>query len=209
MGSHSTKISYGTAFSAASSAVFGVHEKEKIACSFRLMPGSETDVVYGPASWSVSRSIEQRMWLRNNGFDMDDIDRIERIVINGAITKDDIAFRKTINSKLLCLQLKLTGDQTKWMSREIDMIRKMTGLGFITENNLSVALAMWEHMTRRITINGTFHSKWGKLRKNNGTAALEFISLFAVWKAENDPLWRTDRSGCFDRYAIIAERLKF
>jgi hypothetical protein len=196
-------------FSAAISATYGIANKDKKACSFRKITISGSDiVVYGPANWEVGMRLEPRMWLRSHGFDMSEVDRVEKILLEAPRNKEDILLLKSLNEQLLSKRLDLLHDQAKWMYSEILMIKTFHGLSFIADNNLAVSLAMWEHMTRRITEGGNFHSSWGKSRKNTMSIIIDFISVFPAWKADNDPTYRNNRELCFDRYAIIAERLR-
>jgi hypothetical protein len=196
-------------FGAAISATYGIKDKEKKACSFRKITIDGRDiVVYGPANWEVGVRLEPRMWLRKHGFDMSEVDRVERILLEAPRNKEDILLLNSLNEQLLNKSLDLLHDQGKWMYDEISIIKSFHGLSFITDNNLVITLAMWEHMTRRITEGGDFHSDWGKSRKNNMSVIIEFISVFPSWKANSDPTYRNNRELCFDRYAIIAERLR-
>jgi hypothetical protein len=191
------------------SALFCIKKTDPTAYSFRIEKKGSTNVVYGPACWSTTANLEHRMWLRDNGFDMGDIDRIEKILLLGSIRREDKDFLAVMNRRLTSNQMRLGLAQKQWCADELKRIVNMDGLDFAKSSNLAGALILWHHIKNPITENSKFHKAWAHVSSKNGDKGFKFIAEFLHWKLNTDDECRKDPSSCLKRYGIIIDKINY
>ncbi len=190
-------------------ALFCVKKIDPSAYSFRIEKKGSANVVYGPACWSTTTNLAQRMWLRNHGFDMGDIDRIEKILTLGSIKREDKDFLAVMNRRLTDNQMRLGLDQKQWCADELKKIVKLEGLDFAKSSNLAGALILWHHIQNPITHNSKFHKEWAHVSSKDGDKGFKFIAEFLHWKLNSDSECRKDPSSCLKRYGIIIDKINY
>jgi len=176
--------------------------------SFRIEKKGGADVIFGPAGWSTS-DIMSKIWLRDNGFDMGDIDRLERILRIGSIRKDDRDFVLSMDRRLVGKQMFLGLAQKQWCANELKRIVGMEGLGFVKSSNIAGALTLWHHIKNPIVEGSKFHREWSSIDKDASDRGFIFISEFLHWKISTDPECRQDPSSCLKRYGIIIDKINY
>ena len=196
-------------YSTATSALFGVRKVDSSAYSFRVKHKGSADVVYGPANWSISSNLEQRMWLRTHGFDMSDIDRVERILVLGSIRKEDKDFLAVMNRRLNDKQMKLSLAQKAWCAAELKRLEKLPGLDFIKATNVTGALTLWHHIENPITDECSFYDRWAFVSSKEGDKGLAFSVSFIHWKLHTLGKCKDDPSSCLKRYGIIIDKINY
>ena len=196
-------------YNTATSALFGVRSIDTPPYSFRLERKGSANVVFGPANWSTSSNLMHRMWLRDNGFDMSDIDRVEKILVLGSLRREDKDFVAVMNKRLDEKQMRLSLAQKKWCAEQLKIIEKLPGLDFVKTSNIAGALVLWHHIENPISINCKFHKSWSFVSSRDGDKGLAFIAEFLHWKLSTDPRCRKDPSSCIKRYGIIIDKINY
>ena len=196
-------------YNTATSALFGVRSIDSSPYSFRLEKKGSVNVVYGPANWSTSNNLMQRMWLRDNGFDMGDVDRIEKILTLGSIRREDKDFLAVMNKRLNDNQMRLSLAQKKWCAEQLKHIEKIAGLDFVKSSNVAGALVLWHHIENPIDKDCKFHKAWAFVSSREGDKGLAFIAEFLHWKLSTDSACRKDPSSCIKRYGIIIDKINY
>lgn len=196
-------------YNTAISALFCIRKTDPSPYSFRLEKKGSVNVVYGPACWSTSTNISHRKWLRDNGFDMSDIDRVEQILILKSIRKSDKEFIVTMNRRLQGKELRLGLDQKKWCTEELKRIEKIPGLDFVKSSNIAGALTLWHNIKYPIKDSCKFHKEWSFASSKNTDKGLAFVAEFLHWKISTDPECKKDPSSCLKRYGIIIDKINY
>jgi len=203
-------FSIQNAYSSAISALYGLKRKDPCPYTFRLFgPAHNKRVVFGPAQWGISVSeIENRMWLKSHGFDMNDIDRIEKILMLGSIRSDDKLFLSSMNRRLKEKQLPIDLETKKWCGLELKRISSIQGLDFAKSSNLIGALTLWHNIKYRIEEGSQFHDRWAYVSGKKTDGGARFVAEFLHWKLQRE-VADEDMQDIVKRYGIILDRVKF
>jgi hypothetical protein len=196
-------------FSASTAALFCDKKTDPSPYTFRLLKKGSSKVVFGPASWGVSTDLLPRMWLRENGFDMSDVDKVERLLLKTTPYKEDRDFISLMNRKLLAKNMQLGIAQKDWMMQEIEIIAKIPGLKFITRSHAISVLTMWHHIEYKITPESDFTKKWSSSEYKDHRKVEEFLSTFLSWKIFHDKKYGKTKESCCYRYGIIVDKIIF
>lgn len=196
-------------YNSATAALFGIKKTDPSPYSFRIEHKGSTNIVFGPACWSISANIAHRKWLKDNGFDMTDIDRLEKILIFGPVKNDDKNFVSIMNKKLHDKELRLGLDQKKWCAEELKRIEQIPGLEFVKSSNIAGALTLWHDIKSPIKKNCMFHKEWASSFSKNEDRGLAFVAEFLHWKLITDKECRKNPSSCIKRYGIIIDKINY
>lgn len=196
-------------YNATVSALFGIRRTDPHPYSFRRVHNGSTDVVFGPACWNLSSGIAPRKWLKDHGFDMADVDRVERILGLGYRESGDRDFLASMNQKLRDKELELGLDQKTWCAKELKRIKQIHGLEFVKSSNIVAALVLWCNIKSPIKENSEFHQKWAFPNGYRGDRSLAFISGFLHWKLTTDKQCKKDPISCIRRYGIILDKINY
>ena len=194
-------------FNASTSAIYLTSGTRVKQYSFRISKDRDNDIVFGPAKWSASNSIEHRLWLKNNGFTMEEVDNLCKILSLGALSKKNIDFVNYMNKKLSKKRMYLEIDQKKWYAKELNRIKQIAGLEFINATDLISSLVMFHDLQSPIKDGCPFHARWKDISLSKEGPYATFLSEFFHWKLTTDSKCKKSRDGCIKSYGIIVDKI--
>lgn len=196
-------------YSATISALSFVSPDNKDQYSFRLKPGSRHEVIFGPARWSTSEHIDHRLWLSKNGFDMSDIDRVEKILSVSMRHRADTEFLIAMNKKLRGKEMLLSLAQKSWCASELNRITKIDGMDFAKATNTTGAFVLWHNIEHRILSGDEFCDRWAFVSSKNKDKGLAFTAEYLHWRLSSTKEGMRDPSSCIKRYGIIIDKINY